>query len=149
MEIPTEKDWGFWQDGLDLEYAHKHFSGKSISEAIELFVDHSLYYQEDLMWMPAVPFQYYIHAYKEYILSDRSKDDSDGASCYLGLIGFKLKTNPEHIISIFELLLPSAKTVAGRQEFYDANVEIYGDFKEILVSIIRQSEELILKNTKP
>lgn len=78
MDIPKEKDWGDWKDDLDLRYAHENFAGKSISEAIELFVRHSLHYQEDLQWMPIVPFQFYIHAYKEYILSEHSREDSDG-----------------------------------------------------------------------
>ena len=142
MDIPEEKDWGEWKDDLDLRYAHKNFAGKSISEAIDLFVKHSLHYQEDLQWMPIVPFQFYIHAYKEYILSERSRDDSDGASCYLRLIKQKLENEPDHVLNIFELLLPSLEAVADRQDFYEANTEIYGDFRKILSSICKLYNKL-------
>ncbi len=135
MKIPTENDWGEWKDGLDIEWAYNNFKGKSLPEAIELFVEDALQYQEDLMWMPIIPFQYYIHAYKEYIISERSKDDADGASCYLRLIEHKLETEPEQIKEIFELLAPSLEIVATRQRFYDADTDIYDDFKEILDSI--------------
>jgi len=146
MDIPEEKDWGNWKDDLDVRYAHGNFAGKSISEAIELFVEHSLHYQEDLQWMPIIPFQFYIHAYMEYIISERSKEDSDGASCYLRLIKLKLENEPEQVLNIFELLLPSLRAVADRQNFYDANIEIYGDFKEIFSSICRLYNKLSSKN---
>jgi hypothetical protein len=135
MKIPNEQDWGDWKPDLDRSYAHKIFFGKSKSEAIELFVENAISHQEDLMWMTRIPFQFYIHAYKEYILSDRSKEDSDGASCYLRLIKYKLEEEPDQITEIFNDILPSLEIVASRQEFYDADIDIYGDFKELLIDI--------------
>ena len=142
MKIPNEEDWGDWKADLDTSYAHKIFFGKSKSEAIELFADSAISRQEDLMWMPNPPFQYYIQAYKEYMLSDRSEGDSDGASCYLSLIKFKLEEEPDQVIEIFEELLPSLEIVAGRQTFYDADIAIYGDFKKRLSDIKQLKEEI-------
>ena len=138
MNIPSETDWGDWQDDLDRESAHQHFAGKNLDEAFELFAEHALFYYEDLQWMPKIPFQYYIQAYQNYLLSVRSKDDSDGASCYLRLIENRLETEPDQILDVFESLLPTMKTVANRQEFYESESHIYGDFKEILASIIEK-----------
>ena len=136
MEIPKEEDWGNWNDDLDTRYAFKQFGGKSISEAVDLFIENALYYQEDLQWMPIIPFQYYIHAYKEYLLSDKSSDDSDAASCYLRLIKCKLGTDRNCIIDIFDSLLPSINFVADNQAFYDADISIYGNFKDLYSEIL-------------
>ena len=43
------------------------------------------------MFMPLACFRYYIHAYLDYLLSDKSEGDSDGASCFFGLIEFREK----------------------------------------------------------
>ncbi len=135
MNIPARKDWENWNDDLDTRCAFKQFNGKSIPEAIELFVENAVYYQEDLQWMPAIPFQYYIQAFKDYLLSDKADGDSDAASCFLRLIKLKLETVPEDIIGIFDSLLPSILFVVENQAFYDADIEIYGDFKKIYALI--------------
>lgn len=135
MNIPAEKDWENWNEDLDTRCAFEQFGGKSISEAVDLFVENALYYQEDLQWMPKIPFQYYIHAYKEYLLSPKAAEDSDAASCYLRLIKLKLETDPESVREIFDSLLPSIRHVVDNQGFYDADIEIYGDFKDLFKKI--------------
>ena len=141
MNIPDEKDWENWNDDLDTRCAFEQFGGKSISEAVELFVENALYYQEDLQWMPKLPFQYYVHAYKEYLLSDRAPRDSDAASCYLRLIKLRLETDPEFVVEIFDSLLPSVRHVAENQDFYDAHMDIYGDFLVLLTEIMALNEK--------
>ena len=130
MKIPTEQDWEDWQGDLDTRYAYKMFFGKSLSDAVELFVDNALGRQEDLMWMPKTPFQFYLQAYKEYILSDRSENDSDGASCYLNLIKYKLEEESTQVTEIFETIVTSLEIVSKNQKYYDANIDIYGDFTQ-------------------
>lgn len=136
--IPAEKDWENWKDDLDTRCAYRQFGGKSLSEAADLFVENALYYQEDLYWMPKIPFRFYLRAYSKYLLSDRSIGDSDGASCYLRLIRAKLATDPDHILDIFESIFPSVQHVAKNQARYDADKEIYGDFSELFLEIMAE-----------
>jgi hypothetical protein len=86
MTIPYESDWRSEPWGIDTPCAYEHFSGKTLDEAFDLFVKDSLYYQEDIMFMPVLCFRYYVHAYMNYLLSDKSGGDCDGASCFFGLI---------------------------------------------------------------
>jgi len=89
MQIPTEQDWANPYDDLDIITAKKSFFGKNLEEAEELFVKNALCYQEDIMWMPSVPFQYYVHAYMNYLLGRQSEQDTDAASSFLSLVEFK------------------------------------------------------------
>ncbi|MEI7929683.1 MAG: hypothetical protein WCH40_14125, partial [Verrucomicrobiales bacterium] len=72
MNIPTEIDWRSEPWDLDIPYAYKHFFGKDLQEAFDLFVDNSACYQEDIMFMPLVCFRYYVLAYTSYLLSEQS-----------------------------------------------------------------------------
>ena len=68
---PTLRDWRFEEPlndppADDEQYAFHHFFGKSLEEAELLFVENAIYYQEDLMWMPAVCSRYYLMAYCDY-----------------------------------------------------------------------------------
>jgi len=68
--------------------------------------------------MPAIPFQYYIHAMKNFLLSDASREEADGASCYLRLIERKVKNEPTLILPVLPELFDSVRIIADRQSFY-------------------------------
>jgi hypothetical protein len=128
--IPTELDWRSEPWDLEIPHAYKHFFGKSKAEAERLFVDCALVYQEDLMWMPSVCLRYYIHAYIDYLLSNESKGDSDGASCFFGFVKSRHKdilTFGEHTQSRTKAVL---ERLATSQHWFEASVEIYGDFND-------------------
>jgi hypothetical protein len=86
MAIPTDDDWAHHPDDLDAACARRHFLGKSREQAVALFVENALNYQEDIMFMPVTCFYFYAHAYIDYLMSDRSEGDSDGASCFFGIV---------------------------------------------------------------
>ena len=90
MQIPTEHDWANPYGDLDVRSAKEHFFGKTVDEAEELFVENALYYQEDIMFMPSIPFQYYVHAYINYLLGEQSKGDTEAASCFLMVVKCKM-----------------------------------------------------------
>jgi hypothetical protein len=123
-------DWHSEPWDLDLEYAFTHFNGKTIEESVPLFMENALYYQEDLMWMPHRVFDYYVHAYLAYLLSSASANDSDGASCFIGLIEFKLQWRPADIQPPWIEIRAVLEHLAANQSFFDANVEIYGSFQQ-------------------
>ena len=93
--------------------------------------------EEDLMFMPAICFRYYLPAYLAYLTSDKASGDSDGASCLFGLIDHRfdeLSVDPS-------LLRQAAETIAyvgERQEWYDADAEIYGSFEQKANRLLRR-----------
>lgn len=132
MKIPTSTDWGeINHDDLDADWAYKTFFGKSFDEAVAMFQKNALYYQEDLQSMPASAFNFYAPALVKYITSPQAAGDSDGASSFLHMVSWMLKTQ-RHLISAEteSLLLDAAGQISRNQAFYDADVSIYGEFKD-------------------
>ena len=139
MQIPSRADWGdIDKNDLDAKWAFDTFLGKSFTEAEAMFESNALYYQEDLQSMPAVPFNFYAPAFIKYIISERAKGDSDGASSFLRLVIWLLKSNRKILNPEMErALVSAAEHVAQRQEFYDADVSIYDNFVDLYAEIHR------------
>lgn len=122
---------------MDIPYAYKHFLGKNLEEAFDLFVDNALCYQEDIMFMPVVCFRYYVQAYADYLLSEASKDDSDGANCFFGLVEIRrddISKSPDIVVSQVRKTLLRLR---DNQSWYDADEDIYGSFKSRSVTCLK------------
>jgi hypothetical protein len=136
MNIPTEEDWGAWQTDPDFDQqgAHESFAGKTREEVIPLFRDNVIWHVSELRSMPAIPFRYYMVGFKDYVLSEEAREDecdaADAASCFLHLVEDRLRTAKSDIAPIMTDLLPALEYVATNQAAYDAEVDIYGDFRE-------------------
>ncbi len=133
LRVPTEADWGTPDaDDLDASYAHGVFFGKTTEEARLLFGKNALERAEDLQFMPAVPFQYYVFAFRDFVLSDEARvddcDAADAASSFLRLLEWRLETDPGSVMPVLDDLLPAVDVVARDQGRYGADIEIYGDF---------------------
>lgn len=61
VTLPTAEELNPYDD-LDGRVACRHFLGKSLAEAEALFRENEIYYQEDLMWMGAKAFCFYVQA---------------------------------------------------------------------------------------
>ncbi len=132
MQVPDEADWttDLSEMGLDEKYAFDHFHGKTMAEAIRLFEENSLHYQEDLHYLPPRIFAYYLKAFISYLLSDASKADSDGANCFISLIDLKAEHEPEILGSSWPEIEPVLDRLVRRQDdFFEADRAIYGDFR--------------------
>jgi len=143
MKIPTKSDWGVIdKKDLDARCAFKQFAGKSLKQAEELFQDNALYYQEDLLSMPAIAFNCYAPMFAKYLLSEKARDDSDGASSFLHMLIELFQGNPSLVTSeVKTVLLDAASKVAGKQRFYEADTDIYGNFSDLHKKIIQLSEQ--------
>jgi hypothetical protein len=131
MRVPDESDWGDWKSDLDQSDAHRVFSGKTVQEVRHEFAMHPIERADNLRFMPPVPFQYYICAFKDFLLSSDSKGHGDAASSYLRLLEDKLTNDPAIVMAVMPSLLPSVDSIAERQAFYEADEDIYGSFSEI------------------
>jgi hypothetical protein len=145
VKVPSEADWHDWPShverslDLDEEYARKTFAGKSFEEALQLFRTNLLSRQEDLYYMPPVPFRYYTLAFKSHVLSDAALEDecdaASAASAFLHLVERKLQSDADSIGPIMSDLIDAVEFVAINQERYSANRDIFGDFLEQLERI--------------
>jgi len=142
MQTPSKIDWGNIDDNdIELLSSFKTFFGTSISEAEAIFQRNALFYQEELQSMPRIPFNFYAPALVNYITSDRARDDSDGASSFLNMVSWMLKSNRNVVEQETALmLLAAAEQVAGRQPFYGADPSIYGSFAELNARIQELAE---------
>ncbi len=127
--IPSEEDWYSEEWDIDTPGAYERFGKKSLAAAVELFAEHALVYQEDLVFMPVVCFRFYVLAYIEYLMSPRSNEDSDGASCFLKLIEYRHKDLLEGEEKLQRTVGDALLFIGKNQDWYGAPEYIYGDFE--------------------
>ena len=128
--IPSESDWRSEPWCIDTPDAYKHFQGKSRKDAVELFVENALCYQEDIMFMPEVCFRYYIHSYIDYLCSEQSVGCSDAASCFFGIVEVRKDDIVRADSDLWKRILDMLKRLASHQSWYAADTKIYGNFIE-------------------
>ena len=139
MQIPSRADWGeIDENDLDAKWAFDTFFGKSFAAAEEMFQSNAMHFGEDLESMPAAPLNFYAPALVQYITSEHAKGDADGASTFLHRVAWLLKSrgallHPETEVA----LIGAADQVARRQNFYEADEDIYGRFADLYVEIQR------------
>ncbi len=127
--IPTQADWESEVWDHDIRHAYQQFGGKSFEEAVELFEENAMFYQEDVCYMPRACFPFYARAFIAYLFSEASEGDSDSASSFFGLVTLRA----DDIILAGPLYPAVAKTlkhIAAGQDWYDSEREIYGDFAD-------------------
>lgn len=108
--------------------AFEKFHGKTITEAVQLFEENSLYYQEDVMFMPSRVFGNYLFAYATYLLFDAAAGDLDGANCFIALIDFKAQMQPAEIVPVWDEVSQILDRLASSQGFYGASPALYGSW---------------------
>jgi UDP:flavonoid glycosyltransferase YjiC (YdhE family) len=137
QRVPTEQDWGNYQDDLDQNAAHQKFAGKTNEQVQRYFRENVIMTTDDLRWMPRVPFQYYMIGFKDFIVLRNFEPSyaSDPASCFIRLVLEKLENHPDHILAIMPELLPTVEYVANHQAEFEADENIYGSFPEIFKQI--------------
>lgn len=128
MDIPTEADWRSELWDLEIPLAYRNFYGKNLEEAFGLFVQGASVYQEDIVYMPLPCFRYYVLAYTNYLLSDASQGDSDGASCFFSMVEARrddIRSSSAELIGQITLTL---QKLNDHQEWYLADAKSYGTF---------------------
>ncbi|NRF72471.1 hypothetical protein HLB44_36530 [Aquincola sp. S2] len=141
-KVPDASDWAGYKDDLDVRYAHKLMFGKSVDEVQDLFGQgRSIERASELLFTPRTVFQYYVFAFAAYVLSDAAAEDSDSASPFLLLLINREKRDPGSVREIYNRMEPIVQHVASRQEFYDADPNIYGNFKDHQVELAKLCNE--------
>jgi hypothetical protein len=122
-------------DSLEGWYSIKHFHGKTLAEAEEIFAagcrDYiPLTYTDDLMWMEPVGFRFYIRAAVNVALSERANGESDFINGLASTISFWHEQHPGELVSCAPLLADFCCTVVQQFDRYDADPEIYTGLRE-------------------
>lgn len=128
MHVPSETQWGNWQDDLDTAYAHRVLNGKTLDEVAALFAENPIEVAESLQFTPCQVAVFYLQGCISYLSSDASKGHPDAASSFLRLIAEMVRTCPRGVFSPVAPFLESLRLIAERQSFYDADTKIYGSF---------------------
>lgn len=140
--IPTKDDW-IWPPDCDYyvgdcNYACDRFLGKSLEQTMEYFLDAPLGAVECISYMPEIPFRYYMKAFEMLFTQEKYRrqiQQPDGARSFLLLIKHKLQDEPNMILPIMAEVLPVAEFVATHQVEFDADLDIYGSFLDLLDEI--------------
>jgi len=137
-KIPGPKDWVGYEADLDVRHAHRLMFGKTVEEVKTLFGGTgSIERADELLFMPRRAFQYYVFAFVEYVISIAAEGDSDSASSFLRLLINREKRDSGSVTEIYGDLASAVEEVALNQSRYDADVSIYGDFRELAAQVER------------
>jgi hypothetical protein len=129
--VPDAEDWAGYENDLDVRYAHTLLFGKSAGEVQDVFGQgRSIERADELLFAPRKVSQYYVFAFAAYVVSDAAAQDADSASPFLNLLVNREKKDPGSVKEIHKRLAPIVSLVADRQAFYDADPDIYGNFKD-------------------
>jgi len=131
--VPSEEDWGDYRSDLDQEWAHRVFAGHTNAGMQAEFRANVIERVDELRFMPAVPFRYYVIGFRDFIQSLQFGDleAPDATSCFLNLVVQKLEQDRNCILPILPELLETVDYVAKNQVAFDADLDIYGDFLDV------------------
>lgn len=130
-KIPDDSDWYGYEGNLDVSYIRDLFYGKSNEEVQEYFGENrSIERAVELLSCPRAVFQYYVFAFAHFLTSERAIGDSDSAGPFLGLLEVRENCDPGSVQEIFSSLEEYVAFVASKQDYFEAPIEIYGDFRE-------------------
>ncbi|MBR7746888.1 hypothetical protein [Undibacterium baiyunense] len=139
-KIPDESAWYGYEADLDVKYMHGLFFGKSIEEVQRFFGQgHSIERMDELMFAPRPVFQYYVQAFSTFVLSEKAAGDSDSASAFIDLLLVREERDPGSVKAVLKTLSPCIDFVANNQVHFDADEDIYGNFRERLQPILELS----------
>ena len=130
VQAPSEDDWRGSEGDPDVCFFYRLVYGKSFEEVIRLFKDNAIERGGELLFAPRKVFQYYVHAFGQYVISTDAEGESDAASPFLHLLENREQRDPGSVREIFESLKHFVDFVAVRQAYFDAPEDIYGSFQE-------------------
>ena len=134
--VPDEADWHACQDDLEARYAYELYFGKTNSEVMYDFREHVIERACELTSVPRPVFQYYVFAFVDLFASPgESIEQADCASVFLRLLLDRENADPGSVVEIWHLLRATVGHVAANQGFFDADIEIYGDFRDLAADL--------------
>ena len=136
IRIPDEADWAGCETNIEASYAHRLLLGKSLEEVMYLFRDTAIERAIELRCVPRPIFQYYVFVFVQLFASPgESAEQADCASVFLRLLWDRERDDPGSVSQIYADLRDTVDHVANNQAFFDADVDIYGDFRDLAAEL--------------
>jgi hypothetical protein len=127
-QLPAEADFvDPRSQDVDERHAVKMFPGKTPEEAEAMFRQNFLFYQEDLTYMRAPAFRFYVLPAIKYLLSDNANGDSDAASTFCYVLESRFKYDPDALKPIVAVVLDAIEKILAVFDRFDCSPDIYGD----------------------
>jgi hypothetical protein len=130
VDVPTELGWHIYPDDEDGLWARDELMGLDEIHASEKLISSGSSYAEWLEFSPKQPFQFYLKVMLKYLLSDTSKNDFGVSSSLFSFLPRKIENCPECFEGIEDILSDILFEIAKKQNFYDADIDLFGDFSE-------------------
>jgi len=114
--IPSELEWGDLHTDLDQRYAHDFYVGKTTAEMQEHFLTGPIEAFDEILFMPRVPFQYYVLGFRDSVLSRKHQDEFDMGSAavsFLKLIEVRSENTPSDVHGILNELSQAIEYIAA------------------------------------
>jgi len=140
--VPDQTDWAGYEADLEGRWAYRLLFGKSIDEVRYEFRDTAAIERSvELIGAPRPVFQYYVFAFVSLFESPvESAGESDCASAFLRLLCNRERDDPGCVAEIYPELRSTVEHVATNQAFYDADLDIYGDFRDLAAELAELCE---------
>ena len=129
MHLPNAQEINPVPEDLDGRTAVRNFLGKSLDEAEALFRESSIAYQEDLMFMGAPAFRFYVQAAINYIQSEAATGDSDIISCFASILEHRLEFKAEELVAVASQLTSVCRYILEHYDRFALTPDIYGDLR--------------------
>lgn len=143
-EIPVLEDWENYHTDIDKKAAFNAFAGKSIIEGKKMFRDDVLARVTDLCFMPKLPFQYYLQSFYLYVKEGDFPQfyTASSLNAFIDVIEEKIDRQPDYIIDCMDKLIPLLSEIAEKQDYYEIDSSLYGDFSERKRAILNTYHKL-------
>jgi hypothetical protein len=132
MHSPKEDEINVYGT-LDERTALDHFLGKSIEQAEQLFIENSMLYQEDLMWMGPKAFYFYLDSVLRYLQNPLSNGDDDFVVALVSTFEFR---RDEEMLDITET---KVQTIVGyllsNYSKFELTLDAFRPLKQKLTSL--------------
>jgi len=129
VKLPTKREINPYPGDLDGDYAEKNWFGISLEEGAKNIETNALHYGEDFTYMGPVAFAFYLQSAVIYANSESSREDSDFANCFIGLIESKLQDADErdHVKRAKIVCIELLSAFVSEYEKFDISEDIYGN----------------------
>lgn len=84
----------------------------------------------ELLFAPRPVFQYCVRVFAHFVMSEAAAGDSDSTSPFLSLLEEREKKDLGSVRFIFPALKEALDFVAKNQVYFEAPIDIYGDFNQ-------------------
>ena len=134
--MPDEAAWAGHEEDLDVRYAYRLYFGKTTDEVMYDFREHVIERALELRLAPRPVFQYYVFAFVDLFASPgESAEQADCASVFLEMLRDRERADPGSVAELYAELRPTVEHVANHQAIYDADLDIYGDFRDLATEL--------------